>query len=118
MSFLQGAIILVAGHQGTMMLGYEIAQAPGKAVFFCQFQTISDMAENGSGTFLRREIVMRIYLVGRLVLHEKERIGCFADVVEKSTDAGEQRVCPNPLSSLFSHICHQQAVLIGTGGSL
>ena len=58
---------------------------------------------------------MDIFVPGQLILNEKRRIEGFTDVMELSTYAGQELVCPNGFRGLFGKVSHLKGMLIGPG---
>ena len=81
--------ILITGNERAMMFEDEVMQALGQAVLLRQLNALGHMADNGSGGFFGRDVVMGVDVAWDLVLDEEGRVERLADVVELRPNSGQ-----------------------------
>lgn len=73
------------------------------------------MADDRLCAQVRINFIMGIDFILHLVLYEEMGIARFSAIMEDSTNAHQQAVCANGLSSLLGQVCDLEGVLITPG---
>ena len=109
-----GLAVEVFDQRGAVMLGDEIGDRRRQVVLFRECHPVLDMADDDQRAQRRFEQVVAV-LAG-LIFDEVLRFEHFADVVEVTADADEERVGADGLGRRFGQCRHGDAVRIGSRG--
>lgn len=113
--FTGGFAVEVFDECRAVMLSDEGVEGFGEVVFFGEFQTVLDVADNNQGAHCRSKTVVRILVAVGHVFDEVFGLHHFADVVEIGADAGKKSVGTDGFSCGFSHGSDHDGVIVGAG---
>ena len=101
-----------------MVLGDELVDDPGEAVFAGEFDAVLDVSDDDEEAHGGGEFVVAVGVAGGLVFDEVLGLAEFADVVVVGADAAEEAVGADGVAGGFGHDADGEGVVEGAGGFL